>query len=170
MTTATKHPRLVSAVLLLLTLAAGFAGGLAWRSGDADPAPAEANRSRDGGRERRSLVIHEIGLDPATRAKVDDIIDHFGAQMRALDREFEEQYRPRQRALIAQARDSIRSVLTPAQVVAYDSLLSARYDGRGRDRGRPPRGSGRSHDDRRSPEDDRSRQDAQSHDDGRRGR
>ena len=152
MTAAMKRPRLVSAILLILTLAAGFAIGLAWRGNRAQPAEADAPSSRDADRGRRALVIHEIGLDPETRAQVDEIISHFGSRTRALDREFREAYRPRQRALIGQARDSIRSVLTPEQVAVYDSLLAVRYDGRGRDgsRGRGPReGNGRSHDDAR---------------------
>lgn len=152
MTVAPKSPRLISAVLLVLTLAAGFAIGMAWRS-DAEPTredeEGEVPRSREGDRGRRALVIHEVGLDPEVRAQVDEIISHFGRRMQALDREFQEAYRPRQRALIGQARDSIRSILTPRQVVVYDSLLALRYDGRGRDRGRPPRGGGRSRDDGR---------------------
>ena len=151
MTVAPKSPRLISAVLLVLTLAAGFAIGMAWPS-DAEPPPeeGEAPGSRDGDRGRRALVIHEVGLDPEVRAQVDEIISHFGRRMQALDREFREAYRPRQRALIGQARDSIRSILTPRQVVVYDSLLALRYDGRGRDGGRSPRGGGRSRDDGRS--------------------
>ena len=65
MTVAPKSPRLISAVLLVLTLAAGFAIGMAWRS-DAEPTreeeEGEVPRSREGDRGRRALVIHEVGL------------------------------------------------------------------------------------------------------------
>lgn len=161
MTKTAKSPRLVSAVLLVLVLAAGFAIGVAWQSDEAQPpleeVDARPSRNEERGRaavgermarERRALVIHEIGLDPETRAQVDEIISHFGSRMRALDREFRETYRPRQRALINETRDSIRAILTPRQVAVYDSLLALRYDRRGREGNRPPRDDeGRPHDD-----------------------
>lgn len=140
MTRSARHPRLMSAVLLLLTLSAGFLGGVAWH-GSRQPAVTQEDgqdgQDREGGedRSRRRLVLDEIGLDPEVRSQADEIIRHFRAEMRVLDEEFQEAYRPRQRALVTAVRDSIKTLLTAEQAMVYDSLLSVRYDRRGRGRG-----------------------------------
>ncbi len=129
-----KNPRLLSSALLVLTLAAGFLGGMAWQKRQVAAALAEEARSRgDGGQEGRRMVIDEVGLEPERRVQVDEIIRHFRARMRALDEEFQGAYAPRQRALIRSTRDSIKSVLSPAQEATYDSLLAVRYQDRNRD-------------------------------------
>jgi len=137
MTRSARNPRLLSAVLLLLTLSAGFLGGVAWQ-GSREPAVTEEDgQDQESGEERprRRLVLDEIGLDSEVRSQADEIIRHFRAEMRVLDEEFQEAYRPRQRALITAVRDSIKTLLTAEQAMVYDSLLSVRYDRRGRGRG-----------------------------------
>lgn len=125
--------RLASAALLGAMLVAGFLAGLAWQ-GDAGADGGRAGQSeREGrpGREGRRLVIDELGLDAETQARVNEVVRHFRSRMRALDREMRADYEPRQRALALETRDSIKSLLSPAQHVVYDSLLAARYRRRG---------------------------------------
>lgn len=124
--------KLLAVSLLFVVLTAGFMMGLAWDRGEANAATAAVGPEPED-RPRRALVIDEVGLETAQRAEVDEIIHHFRAQMRALDKEFRETYRPRQRALLGQTRDSIKATLSPAQRVVYDSLLDARYGGSDQD-------------------------------------
>lgn len=142
-----RYPRLASILLLATTAAAGFLAGVAWQGGRtpapkaAAPAKAEGvggaetegeSRGGPGDRERRGFVIDEIGLAPETRARADGIIRHYRTEMRTLDQEFQEAYRPRHAEIVRRARDSVRSMLTPEQVRTYDSLLAVRYERRGR--------------------------------------
>lgn len=123
-----KKAGVLSVALLILTAGAGFLGGVAWersRGVPDSPADPEAQGHRD--RENRRLVIDEVGLEPAKRAEVEEIIQHFMTRMRVLDKEFRQAYRPRQRELYRGVRDSIRSILPPEQRVLYDSLLVVRY-------------------------------------------
>lgn len=162
-----RKASVLSIVLLVVTLAAGFFGGVAWQRSQVDPEQAEEGGD-DPRRDRgdRRMVIDEVGLESGKRAEVDEIIQHFMVHMRALYAEFEEHrdrmqalsdeyeqtYRPRQRELFRQTRDSIKSILAPEQRALYDSLLAVRYgdgdrardeSGEGRDRGRPNGGSER---------------------------
>lgn len=148
-----RHPRLASVLLLVATVAAGFWAGVAWQGRRAAPAAGVGTESSDasggaevrtgnrdvqgdGDRDRRRWTIDEIGLPAETRAQTEEIIRHFRVQMRTLDQEFQEAYRPRHAEIVRRARDSIRSVLAPEQVLAYDSLLAVRYEGRGQRGGR----------------------------------
>lgn len=139
-----KYPKLVSVALLLLTLAVGFLGGLAWGNGspkDGSGEQAESRRGNEGsssrggraGDGRRSAVIDRVEMDEETRSQVNALIEHYRTEMRALDEEFQETYRPRQRTLVREAREAIMAVLSPEQQAVYDSLLTARYRSRDRD-------------------------------------
>ncbi len=158
---------MLSIALLVVTLAAGFFGGVAWqRSQVASARPDEGDSEPGRDRAERRMVIDEIGLAADKRAEVEEIIQHFMVRMRALHAEFEpmrvrvrelsdeynQAYRPRQRELFGQTRDSIKSILAPEHRVLYDSLLAVRYGGRdgdrdgsgdGRGRGGPDGGRGR---------------------------
>lgn len=144
-----KQARVLSVALLFLTAAAAFLAGVAWKGSQATAGPpAEGESEEERGREGRRLVIDEVGLESAKRAEVQEIIQHFRAQMRALDEEFRETYQPRQRELFRLSMDSIEAILEPAQWATYDSLLAIRYRNRGsgrdsssegRERGRPER-------------------------------
>lgn len=119
-----RKASVLSILLLVLTLVAGFLGGVAWQGNQAmapepDETPAEEPRDRGS----RRLVIDEVGLEPAKRAEVDAILQHFMARVQALHKEFT----PRHRALLRDTRDSIKSVLEPDQRASYDSLLAVRY-------------------------------------------
>jgi hypothetical protein len=141
--------RVLSIALLLLTFAAGILAGVAWRGNRAASSPVgEAPGEEQRGREGRRLVIDQVGLEPAKRAEVDEIVRHYRTTMRALNDEFEEAFEPRRRGLIRATLDSIRSVLAPEELAAYDSLRAIRFRGRNegpdsaggtRDRGRPDR-------------------------------
>ncbi len=141
--------RFVSFALLLLTFAAGVLAGVAWWGNRADPPPvAEEGGEGQRGREGRRLVIDEVGLEPAKRAEVDEIVQHYRATMRELNEEIDAEFEPRRRGLIRATLDSIRSVLAPEQLATYDSLRAARFRSRNegpdsaggvRDRGRPER-------------------------------
>ena len=151
-----RRASVLSIALLVVTLAAGFLGGVAWQRSQTASVPAEAGDD-DQRRERgdRRMVIDEVGLRADKRAEVDEIIQHFLVHMRALHEEYEpfrdrirtlndeyqEAYRPKQRELYRQTRDSIKSILAPEQRALYDSLLAVRY-GAG-DRGRDEPGDGR---------------------------
>ena len=155
-----RKASVLSIALLVVTLAAGFFGGVAWQRSQVDPLQAEEG-GEDPRRDRgdRRMVIDEVGLEPAKRAEVEEIIQHFMVGMRALYAEFEDHrdrvqalndeyeqaYRPRQRELFRQALDSIKSILTPEQSALYDSLMAVRYSSRdesGDGRGRGRRNSG----------------------------
>ena len=162
-----RRASVLSVALLLVTLVAGFLGGVAWQRTQVASVQAEEGGD-DPPRDRgdRRMVIDEVGLEPAKRAEVEEIIQHFMVRMRSLYEEFEpyrervevlndeyeQAYRPKQRELFRRARDSIKSILVPEQRALYDSLLAARYGNRdsGRDesgedesRDRPDGGGGR---------------------------
>lgn len=143
--------RLISVLLLALTLAAGFMFGLAWSArqpadafppeemaaGVAEPEAEEGTEEADTERSR-GPVIYEIPMDPGQRAGVDEIIRHFRSNMRALNEEANREYERYDRdrtALMMATQDSIKAILNPAQIAQYDSLLAVRYagnrDGRG---------------------------------------
>ena len=144
-----NRARLISVLLLGLTLAVGFMFGLAWDARqpvDAIPVdetvesavepdpeaeePAEETNASRG----RGPAIYEVGLEPEQRADVDEIIGHFRNRWVAIE-EAREEYDQRQRALFVETQDSIKAILNPQQIAVYDSLLAVRYprnrDGRG---------------------------------------
>jgi len=127
-----KKASVLSVALLLVTVAAGFLGGVAWQRGrTASPEPEAPSAEQPPERQERRMVIDEVGLEPARRAEVEEIVQHFLARKRDLDEEFEDAYRPRVRELYRGTRDSIKSVLSPEQRALYDSLLAVRYSHRG---------------------------------------
>ena len=162
-----RKASVLSVALLVVTVAAGFLGGVAWQKGQVASVQAEdADDDQRRDRSERRMVIDEVGLEPGKRAEVEEIIRHFMIQMRslheefepvrarmqALNDEFEEAYRPRQRDLFRQTRDSIKSILAPDERTLYDSLLAVRYgdgdrgrggSGGGQPRGRPDEGGAR---------------------------
>jgi hypothetical protein len=134
-----QQARLISVVLLFLTLAAGFMLGMAWDSrrsapaGDVEevvvsPTPETGETEEEEGAERqRGPVIYEIGMEPEQRAAVDEIIVHFRSSMNSLRGDAERDYDRKRRGLILAIQDSIKAVLNPDQVAEYDSLLAVRY-------------------------------------------
>ena len=150
-----KQARVLSVALLFLTAAAAFLAGVAWKGSQAAAGSPEEGEAAEGeageerGRPSRRLVIDEVGLEPAKRAEVQEIIQHFRAQMRALDEEFRETYQPRQRDLFRLSMDSIKAILEPAHWATYDSLLTIRFRNRGNGRDSPAEGRERGRPERR---------------------
>ena len=141
-----RKASVLSIALLLVTLAAGFLGGVAWQKSQVDSVQAEEGEDEQRySRNDRRMVIDEVGLEPDKRTEVEQIIQHFVVRMRTLNDEFEQAYRPKQRELFREARDSIKSILVPEQRALYDSLLAVRYGNgdRGRDASGEGQGSGR---------------------------
>lgn len=159
-----QKARLISIVLLFVTLAAGFMLGMAWdtrrpvQTGAVEevvaiPAPEEDESAEEGDTERqREPVIYEVVMQPEQRAAVDEIIVHFSSSMDALRETARRDYNQRRTDLLMATRDSIRAVLNPDQIAEYDSLLAVHYapdrgrggsrrDGSGDDR--PGSGGGR---------------------------
>ncbi len=126
------NARIASVALLAAMLAVGFLAGVAWqRDAPAENPPDQGERDGRPGRDGRRLVIDQVGLAPETRAQVLDVVRHFRSRMHALDRELRADYEPRQRALVRETRDSIKSLLSPQQRAVYDSLLATRHRRRG---------------------------------------
>jgi Spy/CpxP family protein refolding chaperone len=137
--------RLTTSLILLLVLATGSVLGVAIdrrlesraAGGEDASGKAEARRSgeeqgegeRDPGASssRRRLIVEQVGLTEAQKAKVDSIVVHYRQEMRDLEEELhaelQEAYMPRYRGLLKETREEIKGVLTPEQRMAYDSLL-----------------------------------------------
>ena len=155
-----KQARLLSVVLLLLTLAAGILIGMAWseHAGDGDSTPmevlsparpagdsdeaadADADPEEREDTRRRGPVIYELDLAPDQRTTVDGLIQHFRIGLEELDDEMAEEMWRRRDALAAALRDSIKAVLQPEQAALYDSLLTVRYSRSSGARGERGRG------------------------------
>lgn len=134
-----QQARLISVVLLFVTLAAGFMLGMAWdarrpiQTGAIEevvevPAREEDESAEEGDGERqRGPVIYEVVMEPGQRAAVDEIIVHFQSSMDALRETARRDYNRQQMDLLMATRDSIRAVLNPDQIAEYDSLLAVHY-------------------------------------------
>jgi Spy/CpxP family protein refolding chaperone len=141
--------RLTTVVILFLVLATGFVLGIAVdrrleaRAGTADARwPGSGGRGpgvdRAGGRgqsadtttRRRSLLVEQVGLTDVQKEQIDSIVAHYRGKRDALQAQLEadlwEAYMPRSRELLEETREEIKSVLTPEQRTAYDSLLVER--------------------------------------------
>lgn len=126
--------QLVSVVILVVVLVAGFLVGVAWdRSVRSDSVDTTAPTTQTEGdrRERsgRRLIVEQVGLSAEQKARVDSLVAYHRDRMEALQREVA----PRYRAIIEATRESIKDVLTPDQRAQYDSLL-AEHDRRRRER------------------------------------
>ena len=85
-----RKASVLSVALLVVTVAAGFLGGVAWQKGQVASGQAEdADDDQRRDRSERRMVIDEVGLEPGKRAEVEEIIRHFMIQMRSLHEEFE---------------------------------------------------------------------------------
>lgn len=122
--TRNGRTRAASVGLLLLVLVAGFSIGMAWDQ-NVHAAAVVGSAAEDEEKER-DYVIDKVGLNEEQRDDVERIIEHYHAQLKALNDEFQERYEPRRKAVGQEARDSIFKVLDPQQSVQYDSLLEAR--------------------------------------------
>jgi len=132
--------RVVTLLVLLLVLSAGFVMGvamdrqvLASRLTERDLRGSEgrvqgvrgerAGEPRDSLNRRRPLLVEQVGLSEVQKAQVDSILAFWQREMRSLQRQTNEAYEEGSREILARTRNSWREVLTDEQKTAYDSLL-----------------------------------------------
>jgi len=120
-----------AAAVLAILFAAGTALGLAMarerRPGEDDPVPAEGRVSAGASQASRDWMIDRLELTPAQQTTVDSVVEHFGARMSSLQKE----YRPRYRAIVDSASQALRALLDEEQRARYDSLQAAAKRGFG---------------------------------------
>lgn len=127
--------RLVTVVVLALVFGSGITAGLAWdRTAEAAPTEEMVQAERRGGeqevrersgrsdRDRRPLLVEEVGLTSEQKAQVDEIVEKSRQRMRNLEKDT----RPQYRAIIEETRTAIKEVLTNEQRAEYETLLSER--------------------------------------------
>lgn len=126
------------ALLLLLVFGAGAAAGVAADRLDLLPGAARAEQPapRDDsvrGPEGRQTTIErfadELGLTAEQRGLIEEILDRFRQDVKAMRADFH----PRYRALLDTTRTRIEAVLTEEQVAEYRALLEAQRRERRRD-------------------------------------
>lgn len=143
--------RLGSVGILLVVLASGVVLGVAWerrgasvgaeaaesevRGGDEDE---DRDRRGDDDRRDRRRIVDRVELRPVQEDRVDSIVEIHKERMKALQREFREEYNPRYWSLVQETREAIRTVLDADQEARYDSLL-AEHDRKRRDDDRQKR-------------------------------
>lgn len=119
MTSGTPGVRV--ALLLLVTLAAGAAGGIAVdRRLPAGPEPRAETTTRQGrGETTIERFADELGLTSEQREQIAPVLEDTRTRMS----EVFDQVRPEYRRVVDSARARIESVLTPGQVDMYRRLL-----------------------------------------------
>ena len=132
--------------LAILTLAlvfgSGMGIGLAWDrdliSGppEAGEAEQEERADADRPRERRAMIVEQVGLTVEQKTSIDETVVEQGQRMKVIQEEFktiERQFNERYRALLHDTREAIKLHLTDEQSDKYDGLL-AEHDQRRRKR------------------------------------
>ena len=119
-------PGIRVALLLLVTLAAGAAGGIAIdRRFDS---PAEPNTESTGRENRGETTIErfadELGLTVEQREQIAPVLEDTRTRMS----EVFDQVRPEYRSVVDSARARIETVLTPGQVDMYRKLLEKEHE------------------------------------------
>lgn len=114
-------PGIRVALLLLVTLAAGAAGGIAIdRRLDAAPDPKAASAERESrGETTIERFADELGLTTEQRGQIAPVLEDTRTRMS----EVFDQVRPEYRRVVDSARARIEAVLTPDQVEMYRKLL-----------------------------------------------
>lgn len=116
-------PGIRVALLLLVTLAAGAAGGIAIdRRLDTAPDPKAESAEREGqGETTIERFADELGLTVEQRGQIAPVLEDTRTRMS----EVFDQVRPEYRRVVDSARARIEAVLTPGQVEMYRKLLKA---------------------------------------------
>jgi hypothetical protein len=137
--------RLTTLVILVLVLVTGSVLGIAvdrrldarsatgdarWRGSSGRGAGVDrtgAEQESEGTRRQRKLLVEQVGLTDVQKEQVDSIVAHYRGERDALQARLEadlrEAYMPRYRELLQETREEIKSVLSPDQRTAYESLL-----------------------------------------------
>jgi len=122
--------RLAALGALLLTLAVGIA--LGWSASRWAMHRGRTRGDRGDAVRMDGRFLDRLDLSAAQRARVDSILERRRSQLDA----FWAGPGTQLRAIVDSTREEVRSVLTPAQRAAYDSIGARRR----RERGGPPRG------------------------------
>lgn len=125
-------PAVRVALLLLVTLVAGAAAGVAIDRRVLPPAVEEA-KSPDRDRRGESTIerfADELGLTEEQRERIAPVLEHTRQRMRDVF----EQVRPEYDRVVDSARAQIEAVLTPEQAEMYRQLLERERKGTEQDR------------------------------------
>lgn len=116
--------RLTTALVLAAVFVSGLLLGLAMdKSLDATPAEGSSGVEQERAA-RRTPMYEKVDPSEAQKILIDSIVRDYRGAMKTLHNEFRSAYDPRYKAIVEQARTSIKGVLTPEQAQAYDSLLA----------------------------------------------
>jgi len=126
--------RLTTALVLAAVFSAGLLVGMAADRPSVASDEEVGDSAASGERERRTPMWEQVGPNEAQKELIDSIVRGYRGDHRALQRELRDAYYQRSQELIEQTRTDIKSVLTPEQAVAYDSLV-AEYERRRAERG-----------------------------------
>ena len=139
---AFQRTRLLTVVVLAVVFGSGALLGKTWdslRSGpeevvvtDQVSGDEQAERQEGEERPRRRNMYEQVGqLSAAQRAQIDSVVGAHGFELRGAYREFRRQddelredYNEAARAIFLRTREGIKQVMTPAQAMVYDSLLT----------------------------------------------
>lgn len=136
-----------SALVLGLVFIAGLLVGRAWDAWSDDDqafAAETTGDTRDGegrdearGDRERTPMYERVGISDAQRVTIDSIVVEHRNRLRVLQDSLRsrrqlarDEYEEEWGRLVTSARDAIKAVMTEAQQIEYDSLLTARDDAR----------------------------------------
>lgn len=105
------------------TLTATPASALSGAAEDARGANGEDGKEDE---DDRPPMYEQVGPDSAQSVVIDSIVKEHRARMDSLNREFQENYDPRFRAIVEDTREAIKEVFTAEQAARYQELVEAR--------------------------------------------
>jgi len=122
--------RLLTAGVLLSVFGAGVLLGFAAET-SLTPPPASASEAAPEGEvgssepeeSRRTPMYEQVGPDSAQSVQIAALVQEHSARMDALNREFQENYDPRFRAIVRETREAIKRVFTPEQAARYQEIV-----------------------------------------------
>jgi Spy/CpxP family protein refolding chaperone len=125
--------RLLTAGVLLSVFGAGVLLGFAADT-TLTPPPASASVAAPEGEAvsgepeepRRTPMYEQVGPDSAQSVQIAALVQEHRARMDALNREFQENYDPRYRAIVEETREAIKRVFTPEQAARYQEIVEER--------------------------------------------
>lgn len=125
--------RLLTAGVLLSVFGAGVLMGFAADTTfTPPPASASVAQSTDEAvsaepeEPRRTPMYEQVGPDSAQSVQIAALVQEHRARMDALNREFQENYDPRYRAIVEETREAIKRVFTPEQAARYQEIVDER--------------------------------------------
>jgi Spy/CpxP family protein refolding chaperone len=125
--------RILSAGVLLAVFGAGVLLGFAADTTFTPPpasasvmGPGDADAAADTDEPRRTPMYEQVGPDSAQSVEIAALVEAHRARMDALNREFQENYDPRYRAIVEETREAIKQVFTPEQAARYQEIVEER--------------------------------------------